>query len=186
MKRSALFHLHQASGARFAEHLGWLMPDCFSTPEEEADGARARVGLADVSYRAKFLTTEQPASHWWRLAPRRFLIIGTPPLAAPADATEVTSVYANLVLAGPRGRQVLAKLTSLNLSEQSLPNLSCAQTSLAHAHCIILREDLPSLATYHILVGRDVAESLWEAVLHAGREFQLRPCGQRALQALGV
>jgi glycine cleavage system aminomethyltransferase T len=72
------------------------------------------------------------------------------------------------------------------LSELSLPDLSCAQASLAHVHCIILRQDLPSLTAYHILAGRDFAESLWEAILHAGKEFQLRPFGQTTLQALGV
>lgn len=185
MKRSALFHTHRAAGVKFAERHGWAMPASFSKPEEEVAGVRSRVGLADISYRAKFLTAHQPERHWWRLTDRCYLTIGTPPLEAPAGATEVTSVYANLLLAGPRSRDVLRKLTSLNITEPALPNLSCAQTGLAHIHSIVLHEDLRSLPAYHILAGRDYAESLWETILHAGREFQLHPFGQLALEELG-
>jgi glycine cleavage system aminomethyltransferase T len=186
MKRSALFHLHRTLGGKFVEHFGWQMPSAFSEPSDEAAAARAGVGLADVSYRAKLLTAAQPEKYWWRLGARRYLMIGSPPLDAPADATDVTSVYTNLLLAGPRSRQVLSKLTSLNLTEQSLPNLSCAQSGVAHVHCIILREDLPSMPAYHLLAGRDFAESLWESIEHAGKEFELRPFGETALRALNV
>jgi heterotetrameric sarcosine oxidase gamma subunit len=186
MKRSALFHLHQTLGGNFVDQYGWQMPASFSRPEEEVPAVRSRAGLADISYRAKFLMVVQPDRYWWRLAARQYLMIGTPPLEAPADAVDVTSVYTNLLLAGPRSRQVLSKLTSLNVTEQSLPNLSCAQASVGHVHCIVLREDLAGLPAYHLLVGRDFAESLWESIAHAGHEFHLCPFGASALQALSV
>ena len=108
MKTSALFHHHQRSGAVFAERHGWQVAESFSTPEVEAAGVRHSAGLADISYRPKFELQVQPERNWWRLAAGRYLLIGEPPLEAPAEAIEVTSVYSNLLLAGPRGKDVLA------------------------------------------------------------------------------
>jgi glycine cleavage system aminomethyltransferase T len=112
-------------------------------------------------------------------------------MTPPADAFELTSVYTNLLLAGPRSRDVMGKLTSLNTSEARLPNLACAQTSMGHVHTIVLREDLGNQGqtptpAYHLLVGRDYAESFWEAVEHAGDEFALLPFGLKALAELRV
>ncbi len=184
MKRSALFHHHRSSGAVFREHYGWELPASYSKPDEEIAHVRASVGLADVSYRIKFETPVDSQGSSWRLGAGRYLVIGDPPLEAPAKGVEITSVYANLLLAGPHARATLAKLGSLNLSEESLPNRSCAQASMAHVHSIVLREDLGPVPAYHLLVTRDYAESVWEAVAHAGEEFTLRPFGLDALQAL--
>lgn len=186
MKRSALYHHHRHSGATFGEYHGWHLPASFSTPEAEAAHIQEFVGLADLSYRARFETASQPARNGWPLGEGRYLMTGDPPLDPPLHATEVTSVYTNLLLAGPRSREVLAKLTSLNTSSERLPNASCAQASVGHVHTIVLREDLLRAPAYHLLVTRDYAESFWEALLHAGHEFQLRPIGLQALEGMRV
>ena len=98
----------------------------------------------------------------------------------PFYVTEVTSVYAQLLLAGPRSRDVLNKLTSLNLSSNLRDDLTCAQTNVAHVHAIILRKDLAALPAFHLLVGREYGESVWESVLHAGNEFEITPFGLEA------
>ena len=182
MKRSALYHLHVRSGATFTGHHGWEIPGSFSAPEAEASGARNSVGLADISYRAKFQSKSQPERYWWRLSSHHYLTIGEPPLDSPPDATDVTSVYANLLLAGPHSQNVLAKLTSLNC--ERLPNQSCGQASIAHTHAIVLREDLTGVPAFHILVSREYSESVWESIVHAGHEFHLQPFGMKALQLL--
>jgi glycine cleavage system aminomethyltransferase T len=182
MKHSALFHLHQRSRATFASYHGWEMPAAFSSPDEELAAVRSRVGLADISYRPKFESKMQPKQQWWRLASAHYLSIGEPPLEPPLDATDVTSVYANLLLIGPRARDVLAKLTSLDC--ESLADKSCAQTSVAHTHAILMREDVNSLPAFHILVSREYSESVWESILHTGHEFDLAPFGLRALDLL--
>ena len=55
-KRSALYHHHRSSGASFVEFRGWQLPGAFSTPEAEVAQVEQSVGLADLSYRAKFET----------------------------------------------------------------------------------------------------------------------------------
>lgn len=184
MKRSALFDLHTRQGAQFAEHHGWAVPSSFPASGDQVGGVRERVGLADVSYRSKFETHLQPPGDSWFLAAGHYLILGEPPLNAPPAAIDMTSVYADLLLAGPNARAVLGKLSSLNVSPESLPKGRCAQTNVAHAHAIVLREDLGKLPAFHLLITRDYAESVWTSILHAGEEFDLRPFGLAALPSL--
>ena len=201
--------------ASMMEHHGWQVPARFTSPEREAAQVREGTGLADVSWMVRFelkgYGLEAPPYFGqglrpWPLAPRHFLLTCEPParagviatlqslretasdlaLPAPVYWTEMTSIYAQLLLAGPRSRDVVCKLTSLNLAEKALPNLGCAQTSLAHAQAIVLRDDLGSLLAFHLLVSREYAQSVWEALLHAGLEFSLAPFGLEAQFLLSV
>ena len=184
LKHSALLPLHRSAGATLGEHHGWLLPHRFQDLQLELAGVRDAVGLADTSYRAKYLTTADPGVPAWRLTDRRFLLIGDPPLKAPPRAVEVTSVYAELLLAGPYAEAVLAKLGPVDLSASVFPDGSVTECELGHVHCIALRSDLPPTTCYRLLVTRDYAESLWEAVEHAGEEYGLRLFGQKALAVL--
>lgn len=184
MKRSALFYIHQRSGAQFGERCGWELPVGFSSPESELATVRENGGLTDLSYFAKFDLQAQPAQPFWRLGRNHYLVFGEPPLNVPVGATDITSVYADLFLAGPSSRSALGKLTSLNVSESRLSDRACAQASVAHVHAIVLREDIKAISGFHILVSREYAEAVWESVLHAGREFRLQSFGFEALMGL--
>jgi heterotetrameric sarcosine oxidase gamma subunit len=195
--------------ASMTGHHGWQMPARFTSAEREAAQVREGAGLADASWMVRFelkgygLKVFPPFGQGlrpWTLAPGHFLLTCEPParaaviatlqsfretasdlaLPAPVYWTEMTSIYAQILLAGPRSPDVLCKLTSLNLAERALPNLGCAQTSLGHTHAIVLRDDLGSLPAFHLLVSREYAQSVWEALLHAGLEFSLAPFGLEA------
>ena len=193
------------------EHHGWQIPSSFGSPSDEAARTRKSVGLTDVSWMSKFnlqgsglksAPDLRPDASSWLLSRRQFLLTCEPSAAgnvrrrlqqlqngdaaSPANiyVTDVTSAYTHLMLAGPRSREVLSKLTSLNLSEGARGNLTCAQASLAHVHAIVLRDDLPGIPAFHLLVGREYGESVWESILHAGREFQITPFGLEAQKLL--
>jgi glycine cleavage system aminomethyltransferase T len=104
-------------------------------------------------------------------------------LTPPVYATDVTSVYAQFLLAGPQSRNVLRKLTSLNAA--ALANLAGGQASVAHVPGMILRDDIADIPAFHLLVSREYGESVWDAILHAGHEFHIAPCGLKALEFLG-
>lgn len=87
---------------------------------------------------------------------------------------EPLSPYARFLIAGPHTRDVLSKLTSLNL------NLTRAYGSVAHVRCLVTRHDLGFI----VEVPRDYAESAWEAMLHAGEEFHITPFGLEAHRSL--
>jgi len=184
MKRSALYYIHQRGGAQFGERCGWEMPVMFSSPESELAAVRESGGLTDLSHLAKFDLQAEPAQPFWHLGRNHYLVLGEPPINVPVGATDVTSVYADLFLAGPSSRSALGKLTSLNVSESRLSDRACAQASVAHVHAIVLREDIKAIAGFHILVSREYAEAVWESVLHAGREFRLQSFGFEALMGL--
>ena len=166
-KQSALHHWAAQAGASFTDHHGWQMPARFLNAKEEAARVAHSAGITDVSWMSKFMGLRNVVSN-----------------LAGAHTRDVTSVFAQFLLAGPRSREILSKLTSLNVSDPVFPNSESRQTSLAHVHCTILRKDLCALPAFHLLVGRDYGESAWESILHAGHEFHLSPFGLEALSIL--
>jgi len=184
MKRSALFYLHRRARARFVEHQGWELPASFTSAEGEAAQIRASAGIADLSHYRKFDLKTQPVQSSWRLGANHYLIFGETLMDPPSGAIDVTSIYSNFRLCGPMSRDVLSKLTSLNLSDVALPNLACAQANVAHVHGIVLRKDIRSMPAFYLLVGREYAESAWQGIVHAGHEFHLCPFGLEALALL--
>jgi glycine cleavage system aminomethyltransferase T len=184
MKVSPLYRMHKQAGAIFANVASWQMPDVFSTVESEVSQVRNSVGIADLSHRVKFDSPSRLGEYSWQLGPRHYLTISDSPLDLSLDAVDVTGAYADFLVAGCYARALLSKLSSLNVQECALKNMACAQTEVAHSHAIILREDLSTIPGFHLLVGRDYAESAWEAVLHAGREFRIVPFGLKALARL--
>ena len=203
--RSALDHWAEQAGAVFTTRGGWRTPARFADPREESAQIARAAGLVDVSWMTKLdlkgrgveaLAAFGEGVRSWTLGPRHLLVTCAPENRASAAeqcasapgvlTTDVTSVFAQFLLAGPCAREILAKLSSLNVSERALPDGGCAQTSLARTHATVLREDLGGLAAFHLLVARDYGEFAWEAALHAGREFKLAPFGLEALEAYGT
>ena len=209
-RQTALFHKHEQAGAGFTDHHGWQVPAYFTWAHKEAEQLCHSAGLSDVSWMTKldlkgYGLNTPPAlrdARTWPLGPLHHLLTCDPPardrvleqmaaaltsapdlaLPPPVYVTDVTSVYAQFLLAGPRSRDILRKLTSLNVSV--LENLACGQASLAHVHSTVLHEDLGEIPAFHILVSREYGESVWDAMMHAGHEFQLTSFGLRALDVL--
>ena len=46
---SPLYEQHQTLGARFYVRNGWLVPEVYTTTEDEAEVLQGRVGLTDIS-----------------------------------------------------------------------------------------------------------------------------------------
>jgi glycine cleavage system aminomethyltransferase T len=202
--------MHERTGAILTDHHGWQIPTYFTGAQKEAEQISKTAGLSDLSWMTKldlkgYGLKTQPAvasGRAWCLAPEHYLITCEPQrreailaniscfqashdlsLPPPVYVTDVTSVYAQFLLTGPRSREILRKLTSLNVPD--LDNLGCRQANLAHVHCVVLREDLENMPAFHLLVSREYGESVWEAVMEAGNEFQLTRFGLAALKLLG-
>jgi glycine cleavage system aminomethyltransferase T len=202
MKQTALHARFQQGGIGMVDHHGWRVPAFFTSSLEEAQRVSAGVGISDVSWLAKFdlkgpgvmaLSGITGAARCWPLGPRHALVTCQPDAAEASRSllnsvqpilylTDVTSVYAAFLLAGPRSRDVLGKLTSLS----GLTDRECGQATLAHVHAVILRQDFPKMQAFLLLVGREYGESVWDSVIHAGHEFQLVPFGVRAYEILAV
>lgn len=191
VRQSPLFHKHEQAGASLVDHHGWRVPSYFTFAQKEAEQLAKSVAVSDVSWMVKLdvkgvkTPPEIINGVAWRLGPQHFLVTcypKAPPLDVPY-VTDVTSVYAQLLLAGPRSRDVLRKLTSLNVT--TLANRNGGQASVAHVHGTVLREDIGRIPAFHILVSREYGESAWDAILHAGHEFHIAPFGLKALEFIG-
>src|SRR5688572_33244133 len=98
MKLSPIHRQHKEAGATFAAIDAWQIPEVFTSVESEVTLVRQGVGIADLSYRAKFDSPVQPPSNGWRLGPKHYLAIADPPCALPPGAVDVTGAYADFLL----------------------------------------------------------------------------------------
>ena len=210
IRQTPLHHWHEQAGARLLDHHGWRVPAYFTWAQKEAEQLRHSSALGDLSWMVKLdlkgygLKTPPvlTGARAWHLGPQHYLATCDPAaseavlaelrsvsprpdlsLPPPVYVTDVTSVFAQFLLAGPRSRDIMRKLKSLN--ESTLENLACGQVSLAHAHSTVLRDDLECIPAFHVLVSREYGESVWEAILHAGHEFHIAPFGLKALEFVG-
>lgn len=101
-----------------------------------------------------------------------------------AHITNVTSGLAAVNLAGPRSRDVLAKLTDLDISTAGLPYLRAAQGEVAGIPATILRIGFVGELGYEMHVPAEYGEYLWDALMEAGREFGIAPFGVEAQRTL--
>ena len=98
---------------------------------------------------------------------------------AHAAITEVTDGRVAFRLAGPSGRDVLAKGCPLDLHPRAFPLGACAQSLLAKASVLIhlLDEDRERGPSFDVYVARSFAHYLWLWLEDAGREYgvQIEP-----------
>lgn len=98
--------------------------------------------------------------------------------------TDVTGALAAINLAGPRSREVLLRLTDLDLSPEVLPYLAAVQGKVAGIPVLILRIGFVGELGYEMHCLAEYGEYLWEALLEAGRESGIIPFGVEAQRVL--
>ncbi|GAA4130351.1 FAD-dependent oxidoreductase [Aminobacter aganoensis] len=108
----------------------------------------------------------------------------------PEDAhvtlTDVTSSYAVLALMGPRSRDILAKLTSADLSNAGFPFATIREIDIGYATAYANRMTYVGELGWELIVPTEFAVGVYEALHEAGREHGLTDCGYYALEALRI
>jgi sarcosine oxidase subunit alpha len=95
-----------------------------------------------------------------------------------------TPAFAAVNLAGPRARDVLGRLTSLDLSAAAFPYPALRLAEVAGAQCRLLRVGFVGEVGYEIHCASAHGWHLWEALLEAGADYGLRPFGVEAQRIL--
>ncbi len=95
-----------------------------------------------------------------------------------------TSAMAAMNLAGPRSREVLSRLTKLNLSPTAFPYLSFQDGDVAGVPCRLLRIGFVGELGYEIHCPSALAGPLWEAILEAGKDLGIQPFAVEAQRIL--
>jgi sarcosine oxidase subunit alpha len=95
-----------------------------------------------------------------------------------------TSAFAAVNVAGPRAREVLGRLTSLDLSATTFPYPAIRQAEVAGVQCRLLRVGFVGEIGYEVHSPSAYGHHLWEALLEAGSDFGLKPFGVEAQRIL--
>ncbi|RRW40625.1 FAD-dependent oxidoreductase [Pseudomonas luteola] len=94
------------------------------------------------------------------------------------DITNVTAALAAVNLAGPLSRQVLQNVCSdIDLSAEAFPYLGIREGTVAGIPARLLRVGFVGELGYEIHVPARFGEALWDALLQAGRDSDIRPFG---------
>ncbi|MBM3541658.1 MAG: aminomethyl transferase family protein, partial [Alphaproteobacteria bacterium] len=101
------------------------------------------------------------------------------------DVANVTAAYAGVNLTGPSSRAVLAKLCKdADLSPGAFPYMGVRVARVAGIPARLLRVGFVGELGYEIHVPASQGEALWDAILYAGRNFNVRPFGVEAQRVL--
>jgi len=96
--------------------------------------------------------------------------------------TDVTQGNAELWLMGPKSAELLSRLCGLDFNNNSFPNGTAKQSSVAKTTQIIMRRDLGDTPAYALIGGRSLAAYLWQTILEAGHDLGIQPIGQEAVR----
>ena len=98
--------------------------------------------------------------------------------------TDLTNSMGVLVLAGPKSRDVLQKLTRTDLSSSAFPWLSAQQIDVHLAPSIAARVNFVGELGWELHHPIEYQNHIFDALMATGGEFGLKPFGIRAMDAM--
>ncbi len=133
-----------------------------------------------------------------RIGPERFYLISAGALEThdfdtlekllPADNSvridKVTTQRGVLVLAGPRSREVLAKVADIDVSTKAFPWLTARRLSIKAAGLIAMRVNFVGELGYEFHHPIEMQNAIFDALMEAGAPFGVKPFGIRAMDSL--
>lgn len=135
-----------------------------------------------------------------RLGPDKFLIVSGSAQAVhdadwigsnmPKDAhavlTDVTSAFAVLALMGPKSREILARVTSTDLTNAAFPFASNRQIDIGYATALANRMTYVGELGWELFVPTEFAVDVYQTLHDAGSDHGLEDGGYYALEALRI
>jgi sarcosine oxidase subunit alpha len=132
------------------------------------DGTVAR--LSDESFYVTTTSTGAEAVvewfEWWNAVWR-----------LDVEITDVTGALAAVNVAGPRARELMQRLTDLDVSSDAFTYLDAKRAEIATVPALVLRIGFVGELGYEIHVASPYAEHLWDTILELGADLGIRPFG---------
>lgn len=185
--RTPLNHIHRQAGATLEIVDSWEVATRY--PSAAKEGANTVVDIShlgtheigsrrtDEILRSHFQAeiaildiAPQEACDVYRLTDSRAILFGAVDIP---EAIDVTGGWASLALYGPQVREILSKITALDLRDKSLGEHHCCQGPIFGVNTLF--GHYPN--RYELHVCPDMLEFLYQVLLDAGREFDLQPAG---------
>ena len=209
-RRSNYFQFVGEECRNVHENVGLMDMSAFAKCEVSGSGAETwlnsiltnavpkAIGRVTLSYlltarggvRAEFTLT--------RIGPERFYLISAGALEThdfdtlekllPADNSvridKVTTQRGVLVLAGPRSRDVLAKVADIDVSNKAFPWLTARRLSIKAAGVTAMRVNFVGELGYEFHHPIEMQNAIFDALMEAGAPFGVKPFGIRAMDSL--
>jgi len=106
------------------------------------------------------------------------------PTDGSVHLSPITAQYGVLVLAGPKSRDVLQKLTDADLSNAAFPWLSGKMISVGKARAHALRVNFVGELGWELHHEIEMQNTIFDALMEAGAEFGIKPFGIRAMDSM--
>ena len=108
------------------------------------------------------------------------------PAEARATITDVTHGYAMLAVMGPQSRNLLSKLTDTDLSNEAFPFRTAKEIDLGYARPWAFRISYVGELGWELYIPSGFATAVFDALMEAGNEFDIRLVGMQAVNSLRV
>ena len=130
-------------------------------------------------------------------ADRFFLVVGTAfgqraswwiKYHMPADGsvvfTEMTSAYSVINVIGPKSRQLLQKLTNVDISNESFAFGTCEKVTIGCAPVMAFRVTYVGELGYELYIPTEFAAHVYETLWEAGKDLGIKNAGYRTISSM--
>lgn len=106
------------------------------------------------------------------------------PKDAHAFVTDVTSGYAMINVQGPKSRELMASVTSADMSNGAFPYMTMQEIDFGYARPLVFRVTYVGELGYELYIPTEFALHVYDKLMEAGRDLGVRNAGLHALNTL--
>ena len=208
-RRTNWFEIVGAECRHVHEKVGLLDMTAFAKFEVSGPGAEAwldglltnrlpALGRVSLTYLLTAAGGVRAEFTVYREAPQKFYLVSAGALerhdydylikALPVDGSvrleKITTAHGVLVLAGPRSRELLQRLTDADLSNGAFPWLTGQTVDIGAARVKLLRVNFVGELGYEIHHPIEMQNYIFDQLMAAGADLELKPFGIRAMDSL--
>jgi len=115
-----------------------------------------------------------------------WLRLNADPSDGPVDIADVSEEHAVIGVWGPSARATLEEVTRDDISAEALPFSAAREISIADAPVLAQRITFVGEFGFELYMSPEWAVQVWDRVMAAGGEHDIRPGGYRVLESLRI
>jgi 4-methylaminobutanoate oxidase (formaldehyde-forming) len=106
------------------------------------------------------------------------------PEEAHCFITDMTSAYSQLNILGPNSRKLMQALTTADMSNEAFPYRHAREIEIGYARVLCIRITYVGELGYELYIPTEQAIHVYDFIVEAGKQFDLRHAGLKALNSL--